>query len=559
MSEVTTPKFPPPAAQAPQQLGVVRRPHRPGVRVDLDRAQRAQVEHDAVVDRAVARDAVPAAPHREQHPVRRGGRDRRRDLGGVTRPDDGERAAVDHPVPDPPRVVVVVVARGDHLPRARPQVVDDGVGHGPWSRREADDGRGSSRFVRLSPGRTAREDGRVITLERLAVTADLPAPVAVVALDAFDDNAAELLRRAGGRPVRVATKSVRVPRLVERALAAGFQGLMAFSLREALGWAERGADDVVLGYPTVDVAAMTRLVADPQLRAAVTLMVDDVAHLDVVDEARRAAGEPEAGVGLCIDVDASLRIGRGLPPTWQAHVGALRSPLRDPGEVAALAREALRRGHEVRGLMFYEAQVAGLPDTSPAVRAVKRASLAELATRRDAVAAAVEDVLGAPLRFVNGGGTGSLERTAADRAVTELTAGSGLLAPTLFDGYRPGPESRPLRPAAFFGLDVVRRPAPGVITVFSGGFVASGPAGASRMPTPVLPPGLNLTRTEGAGEVQTPLRGRTADRLRIGDRVWFRHAKAGEVMERFAEVALLGSDGDPEVVPTYRGLGLAFG
>src|SRR5690606_1007577 len=137
-----------------------------------------------------------------------------------------------------------------------------------------------------------------------------------------------------------------------------------------------------------------------------------------------------------------------------------------------------------------------------------------------------------------------------DRAVTELTAGSGLLAPTLFDGYRTTPESRPLRPAAFFGLDVVRRPGPGVITVFSGGFVASGPAGVSRMPTPVLPPGLNLTRTEGAGEVQTPLRGRAADRLRIGDRVWFRHAKAGEVMERFAEVALVDADGGLEVVPT---------
>lgn len=399
----------------------------------------------------------------------------------------------------------------------------------------------------------------MITLDRLAVTADLPAPLAVVDLEAFDDNAAELLRRAGGRPVRVATKSVRVPRLVQRALEAGFHGLMAYSLEEAIGWAERGADDVVLGYPTVDAAALRRLVADERLRAAITLMIDDVAHLDLVDEARQAAGETGAAVGVCIDVDASLRIGKGLPPTWQAHVGALRSPLREPAEVAALAREVLRRGHEVRGLMFYEAQVAGLPDTSPAIRAVKRASLAELAQRRDAVADAVEDVVGGPLAFVNGGGTGSLERTAADRAITELTAGSGLLAPTLFDGYRPGPGSRRLRPAAFFGLDVVRRPAPGVVTVFSGGFVASGPAGASRMPTPVLPTGLNLTRTEGAGEVQTPLRGRAADRLRIGDRVWFRHAKAGEVMERFGEVTLLGPDAEREVVPTYRGLGLTFG
>ena len=42
----------------------------------------------------------------------------------------------------------------------------------------------------------------------------------------------------------------------------------------------------------------------------------------------------------------------------------------------------------------------------------------------------------APLRFVNGGGTGSIERTAAEPAVTEVAAGSGLFGPTLFDTYR---------------------------------------------------------------------------------------------------------------------------
>lgn len=409
----------------------------------------------------------------------------------------------------------------------------------------------------------------MISAERLASTADLAAPLAVVDLEAFDANAAELLRRAQGRPVRLATKSVRVPALVERALAAGFRGLMAYSVREALWWAARGADDVLVGYPTTDLAALTRLAADPPARTAVTLMVDHTAHLDVLERARDEAA-PGAGAGagvtvplqVCVDVDASLRVGPRWPARGRdvrAHLGVRRSPLREPDEVAAVAVDAQRRGLPVVGLMFYEAQVAGLPDSSPGVRAVKRASLAELSVRRAAVVAAVEDAVGHGLRLVNGGGTGSLERTAADRAVTELTSGSGLLAPTLFDGYRPGAGSSPLRPAAFLGLDVVRRPGPGLATVFSGGYVASGPAGPSRAPTPVLPAGLRLLRSEGAGEVQTPLRGRAADALAVGDRVWFRHAKAGEVMERFAEVVLLGPGEERTVVPTYRGLGLTFG
>jgi D-serine deaminase-like pyridoxal phosphate-dependent protein len=400
----------------------------------------------------------------------------------------------------------------------------------------------------------------VISPACIAAAADRPGPLVLVDLAAFDANAVELLRRSHGRQVRLATKSVRVPALIERAVGLGFRGLMAYSVREATWWAHRGADDVLVGYPSTDLGALTEALTDPATRAAVTFMVDDVAHLALLDRAREAARAGDAVVRVCLDVDASLRVG----PRWvgrrQAHLGVRRSPLREPAAVAALAREATRRGLVVRGVMFYEAQVAGLPDSSPAVRAVKRASLAELAVRRGTVVTAVADAVGHVLELVNGGGTGSLEQTSADAAVTELTAGSGLLTPTLFDGYRQLPGARPLRPAAFFGLDVVRRPAAGVATLFSGGYIASGPVGPRRAPTPVWPRGLRLSRSEGAGEVQTPVHGRAADQLAVGDRVWFRHAKAGEVMERFADVVLVGPEPDAlTVAPTYRGLGLTFG
>jgi D-serine deaminase-like pyridoxal phosphate-dependent protein len=243
------------------------------------------------------------------------------------------------------------------------------------------------------------------------------------------------------------------------------------------------------------------------------------------------------------------------------RAGARRSPVRTPAQAAALARDiAGRPGIRLAGLMAYEAQIAGVGDKPPGrpayalvIRQMQRRSAAELARRRAAIVAAVREVT--PLRFVNGGGTGSIGGTAAEDAVTEIGAGSGLYQPSLFDSYR----AFSGRPAALFALSVVRRPAPGVVTVAGGGYVASGPAHGSRLPQPYLPPGLRLDKQEGAGEVQTPLLGQAADGLRIGDRVWFRHAKAGELCERFGELHLIDGATITATVPTYRGEGQSFG
>ncbi|MFD2027795.1 alanine racemase [Promicromonospora aerolata] len=386
------------------------------------------------------------------------------------------------------------------------------------------------------------------TVARLsAATSGLPAPVAVVDLDVFDANARDLLKRADGVPVRVASKSVRVRSLVERALGHGFAGVMAYSLREALWLVGAGVRDVLVGYPTVDREALAALAADAVARAEITLMVDDVAHLGLIADA--------GPVQVCLDVDCSLRVGAGA---LTAHLGVRRSPLRRPSDVAAFATVAQAKGLSVRGLMFYEAQVAGLPDTSPAVRLVKRLSMREVNERRVQILTAVRDAVGHEVELVNAGGTGSIEVSGGAPGVTEVTAGSGLYAPGLFDGYR----SFEARPAAFFGLDVVREPAPGWVTAFAGGYVASGKAGAARVPRPFTP-GYALSGPEGVGEVQTPLRvtrGLSPDgRLHIGDRVWLRHAKAGEMMERFDQVHLVRGAEIVETVPTYRGAGRNFG
>ncbi|MEO7060497.1 MAG: amino acid deaminase/aldolase [Lapillicoccus sp.] len=373
----------------------------------------------------------------------------------------------------------------------------------------------------------------------------LTPPFAVVDLVALRANADDLVRRAGGLPIRVASKSVRVRAVIDEQLRRpGFRGIMAFSLREALWLAREGHENILLGYPSVDTTSVAELSTDPRLARTITLMVDGAEHLDLL---RAAAAGPEP-VRVCLDVDASLRLG-------PVHLGVRRSPLRSPVEAAALAEQAVEAGFGVVGLMFYDAQIAGLPDTSYAVRLVKQLSDRDLRRRRSAVVDAVRAVDGVDLEIVNGGGTGSLHVTGRDPSLTELAAGSGLYGPTLFDGYR---DFHPT-PAAIFALPVVRRPAPGIVTAFSGGYVASGPPGWSRVPQPVAVQGLRLKRDEGTGEVQTPLLGRAADGLRLGDRVWLRHAKAGELMERFTQVHLVEGDRLVGTVPTYRGEGWSFG
>jgi D-serine deaminase-like pyridoxal phosphate-dependent protein len=381
-------------------------------------------------------------------------------------------------------------------------------------------------------------------------------PFAFVDLDALAANAAAMRGQADGLPIRVASKSVRSIPVLRRILSIeGFRGVLAFTLPEALELLERGFDDLVVAYPTVDRPALGRLVelAADRPDAAPTLMFDAEAHLDMIEA---TIGSGPAQVPVCLDVDAGLWLGRGR----FARIGPKRSPIHFPAQARALAADAeARPGTRLDGVMAYEGQIAGVGDRIPgrplrslAIRLMQRASGRELARRLPAVIAAVREV--AKPRFVNGGGTGSLGRTAAAGAVTELSAGSGFYAPHLFDTYR----SLELTPAAFFVLPISRRPGPGVATALGGGYVASGAAGADRLPQPYLPDGLRLDAQEGAGEVQTPLVGTPTRTLRIGDRVYMRHAKAGELCERFASLYLVAGNRIVDQVPTYRGEGLTF-
>jgi len=401
------------------------------------------------------------------------------------------------------------------------------------------------------------------TWERLdRATRDLPAPLAAVDLAAFARNAARLTERAAGVPIRLATKSLRCRELIRTTLALpGFHGLLAHDLAEAI-WLHRTGtgSDLVVAYPSVSRTALAELCADAALAEAITITVDDPALLDLVDSVVPPSRRPPLRV--CLDLDAGSRLGPVL-------LGARRSGIRTPQQAARLARRiANRPGYRLVGALSYEGQIAGVVDadgrtpverlTRLGVAAAKRWSAGELAVRRGAVVAAIREV--ADLEFVNGGGTGSIESTIADPSITELGVGSGLLLSHLFDHYR----AFSAEPACGFALEVTRRPDRGHAVVHGGGWIASGSPGPDRLPEPVHPAGLALTGTEGAGEVQTPLTvpGELADTLAIGARVWFRHAKAGEVADHVNELHLVGDDARAEPMvasaPTYRGEGKVF-
>jgi D-serine deaminase-like pyridoxal phosphate-dependent protein len=416
-----------------------------------------------------------------------------------------------------------------------------------------DQGRKLSARNRQAAGTPAAEARRT-RYDR--ATAALDPPLALVDLDAFDRNAADLARRAGDLPIRVATKSLRCRVLIERALARpGYQGLMCYSLPEALWlYAAGTSDDLLVAYPTVNRAALRALAADEGARTHVTIMVDSAGQLDVVD---RTLGDGHPEIRVCLELDVSWRPLAGQP---LVHIGTRRSPLFTPRQAADFAAAVTRRpGFRLVGLMGYEGQIAGLGDAPPGhpvrgrlIQGIQGRSAVELRERRTETVRLIQALTS--LEFVNGGGTGSLETTATDGSVTELTAGSGLIGPTLFDAYRRFTPD----PALVFALPVVRRPGPNIATLFSGGYVASGTGTPDRLPRPYLPPGLTLTGVEGAGEVQTPVRGAAANLLRPGDRVWLRHAKAGELAERFTDYQVL--DGEQvTAVPTYRGEGQCFG
>lgn len=384
-------------------------------------------------------------------------------------------------------------------------------------------------------------------------------PFAFVDLDAFDANVAYVAGQAKkfGKSIRLGTKSIRCEPLLQRIFHSStvYQGCLTYSVEETAFLARKGYDDFIVAYPTVQTSDLQLLIQLTKEGKRVALMVDCLEHLERLSQAGESAG---ILLSACIEIDLAYRPLR----TDKLHLGLRRSPIRTPAQALELVRQATQlKGVRIDCLMGYEGHIAGVNDDIPGqmiknylIRFLKNASVRELSARRVAVVQALRQA-GVELRLVNGGGSGSLLSTLADASVTEATVGSGFYAPALFHHFH----QVKYQPAAFFALQVVRKPAAGMITCHGGGYIASGPTDSSKAPLPVLPPGLRYLPLEGAGEVQTPLLlPPGAPSIQLGDPIFFQHAKAGELCERFNELYLVQGGKIVGAVPTYRGEGMNF-
>lgn len=384
------------------------------------------------------------------------------------------------------------------------------------------------------------------------VLKEVSPPSLLLDLDAFDENCKQIAKKANGKKIRVATKSIRSVPVLKRIFQSDsvFQGLMCFSPHEAIFLAEKGFHDILLGYPCWDKEALLKIAQINLTEKQIILMVDSIEQIKHLE---KIAEEASGKFYLCIDIDMSTSFA-------SLHFGVRRSPLKRKDNVLKLA-DSFRHSSslELIGVMGYEAQIAGVGDRMPAqhlknkfVSYLKKKAIAEIKWRRQHIIEALRQE-GFPITLVNGGGTGSLHTTTEEEHVTEVTVGSGFYSPLLFDYYK----DFIFKPALFFALPIVRKPAPHIYTCLGGGYIASGAIGKEKEPKPVFPTGGKLLPLEGAGEVQTPVLFEQ-ETLEIGDAIIFRAAKAGEICERFNEMICLSNQEIVSCYKTYRGEGVCF-
>lgn len=385
-------------------------------------------------------------------------------------------------------------------------------------------------------------------------------PLAFIDLDAFDSNVeyAAALAKKADKTLRLGTKSLRCLPLMERVLAhasAAFRGFLTFTAEETAFLAQSGHDDFLLAYPTVQPEDMNTLAWIVRKGKQLSVMVDSPEHLKALNEAGQ---KHSLTFNACIEIDMAYHpLGNDA-----LHLGLRRSPIRMVEQALVLVEFSKTLSHvKIDSIMGYEGHIAGTNDDIPGaglknalLRGIKKASVRELSNRRRAIVGAVRGA-GVELRFVNGGGSGSLVSTFEDDSVSEGTIGSGLYASGLFHHFK----DVKYKPSAFFALQVARKPKDGMATCAGGGYIASGAIEKSKLPLPVMPVGLKYVDLEGAGEVQTPLiLPRDCPLLELGDPIFFQHAKAGELCERFNELILIQGGRIIDKVKTYRGEGFAF-
>lgn len=378
----------------------------------------------------------------------------------------------------------------------------------------------------------------------------LERPFAWLDLDALDANITTLSLQTKEKRVRIATKSVRsveVLRYLEEHVPY-MCGYMTYSAAETDYLAQQGLNHFLIGYPVYETESVRNLCKWIKKGKDITFMIDALAQAGWLHQ---IAKEQEVKVNVCIDLNLSIK-------TPIVYFGTRRSSITTVDDASLLIDQLQAMSSlEIVGVMGYEAQLAGVQNQPKnkakglMIQQLQQQTKEKVTKLRQQMVALVKQKVG-DLQFVNGGGTGSLVFTANSKEVTEVTIGSGFYAPSIFDFHK----SVKLESAAGFALRVTRKPTSDTIVCHGGGYIASG-ISEQREPT-ILSAGLTYYPTEGAGEVQTPLKVSTKEHYEIGDTVYFRHVKAGELCEHFKALHLVRSEKYKGAFNTYRGDGQCF-
>jgi len=381
----------------------------------------------------------------------------------------------------------------------------------------------------------------------------LEKPCAFIDLDAFEQNVRDIGKQAKGKRIRLASKSIRSVEMIKKILASSsiFKGIMCFTGEEAIYLYEQGLDDLLIAYPIWDEKTLRKICRLTTNGARIVVMVDSLEHIEHLDA---IANSENGHFLLCLDIDLSNKI-------FNLHFGVYRSSIKSLDDLKKMSKHLKGKTTLLLdGLMGYEAQIAGVTDADPQAKAkgilirILKAYARKKVKKRRKQAVKYLRKHHPFLRFVNGGGTGSLHLTTKEKYVTEVTVGSGFYQSHLFDKYK----AFRYQAAAMFAIEVTRQPEKDVYTCHGGGYVASGSAGHDKLPEIYLPKGGSLIANEGVGEVQTPVRYKGSVRLKMGDPIILRHSKAGELCERFTHLHLIRGEELVGKVTTYRGDGQCF-
>ena len=215
---------------------------------------------------------------------------------------------------------------------------------------------------------------------------DLDTPTLIADLDVLERNINGMANhcRNIGIPLRVHTKTHKIPEIAKLQIDAGSQGITCQKLGEAEAMVDAGIDDILIPYNIVGRPKLKRLTALVK-RAQIIVAMDSA----------------DTAIGISQQADAD---GCVIPVVLELDTGSKRCGVGSQQLAQQLAQKAVKMpGINFQGIMTYPSNVNAKPFIAETVDLLKND--------------------GIPVNIISGGGTGS-EAASKELGCTETRSGS---------------------------------------------------------------------------------------------------------------------------------------